>query len=263
MSHTYTFTHAVVREPGASVIDGLRAHDIGAPDLERFKRDLGDYVAAVRAAGATVRQLEALEDFPDSVFVEDTALCLPEVAIILRPGAPSRRGETNSIKSVLAEFYSDVLTIADHGFIEGGDILVIDKEILIGRSQRTNQAGIAALRAIVSQWGYRVREVAMPAGVLHFKSDCSVLDEETVLSTERLAANGCFSGYRVIPTVAGEEAAANAVRFNSVVLFAKGFPRTAERLAKYNYNVCEIGNAEAAKLDGGMSCLSLRFSVLE
>lgn len=259
MSHTYIFTHAIVREPGASVIHGLRARDIGAPDLARFKRDHDDYIAALRAAGGAVRKLAPLEEFPDSVFVEDTALCLPEAAIVLRPGAPSRRGETDSIKSVLAEFYGEVLAVGGEGSIDGGDILVVDKENLVGRSQRTDPAGIAGLREIVSQWDYNVREVAMPAGVLHFKSDCSVLDDETVLSTERLSQDGCFSGYRVIHTATGEEAAANAVRFNSVVLFAKGFPRTAEKLSAHGYALREIGNVEAAKLDGGMSCLSLRF----
>ena len=261
MSHTYTFTHAIVRAPGTSAVRGLRANDIGAPDIEDFRRDHCDYVAAMQGTGAMVRTLEPLEEFPDSVFVEDTSLCLPEAAIVLRPGAPSRLGETASIKPALAEFFDTVMVIGGDGFIDGGDILVTQKEILIGRSQRTNPAGIAALREIVGRWGYRVREVAMPAGVLHFKTDCSVLDEETILSTRRLAAGGCFDGYRVIHTASGEEAAANAVRFNSVVLFAKGYPRTAEQLAAHNYNVCEIGNAEAAKLDGGMSCLSLRFSV--
>ena len=261
MSHTYHFTHAIVRRPGDSVIHGLRANDVGAPDVERFRRDHADYVAAIRATGATVKQLQPLEDYPDAVFVEDTALCLPEAAIVLRPGAPSRVGETRFIEPALTEFYSDVRTIGGDGLIEGGDILVTDREILVGRSQRTDHAGFAALREIVSQWGYGVREVAMPADVLHFKTDCSVLDEETILSTERLSRDDCFSGYRVIHTAAGEEAAANAVRFNNVVLFAEGFPRTAERLAAHGYTICEIGNAQAAKLDGGMSCLSLRLSL--
>lgn len=261
MYRSFTFTHAIVRQPGVSVVHGLRAEDTGEPDVDLFARDLADYVDALRCTGASVEQLPPLEDFPDSVFVEDTALCLPEGAIVLRPGAPSRMGETHSIKPALAKFYGDVHSLGDNGFAEGGDILVTEREILIGRSARTDEAGIAKLTDIVQQWGYSVRSVAMPPGVLHFKTDCSLLDEETVLSTERLAAGGCFEGYRVLLTAPGEEAAANAVRFNNLLLIAKGYSRTAEMLAGHGYEVREIGNTEAAKLDGGMSCLSLRFSV--
>ena len=105
-----------------------------------------------------------------------------------------------------------------------------------------------------------MRELQTPPGVLHFKTDCSLLDADTILATPRLAACGCFDGYRVIPTPEGEEAAANAIRFNDLVLVPAGFPRTAETLARAGYDVREIPNSEAARLDGGMSCLSLRFT---
>ncbi len=105
-----------------------------------------------------------------------------------------------------------------------------------------------------------MREVFTPPGVLHFKTDCSLLDAETILATERLDASGCFAGYRVIHTAEGEEACANAIRFNDRVLMPAGFPRTAEKLAAAGYSIAEIGNSECARLDGGMSCLSLRFT---
>jgi dimethylargininase len=195
------------------------------------------------------------------VFVEDTALCLPEGAVVMRPGAPSRLGEAAEMAPHLAALYTQVRRIegAD-SFIEGGDILVTETEILVGRSARTNAAGIAELARLVAEWGHQVREVHTPPGVLHFKTDCSLMDAETILATDRLAASGCFAGYRVIPVAAGEEAAANAIRFNDIVLFPAGFPRTRDRLAEAGYAVTEIGNSECAKLDGGMSCLSLRFT---
>jgi dimethylargininase len=118
---------------------------------------------------------------------------------------------------------------------------------------------VAELATIVSQWGYRLREVMTPEGVLHFKTDCSLLDAETILSTRRLDASGCFDNYRVIHTCDGEEAAANSIRFNHLVLMPAGFPGTRERLQAEGYEVREINNSECAKLDGGMSCLSLRF----
>jgi len=257
---SYTFSHAIARRPAASIVDGLRAVDTGTPDLATFQRHHDDYVMALRSTGATVTVLDALEAFPDSVFVEDTALCLPQGAIMMRPGAPSRLGEAAAMRPVLEGFYHTVRAIAGPGTIEGGDILTTEREILVGRSARTNAAGIAELARLVADWGYRLREVETPPGVLHFKTDCSLLDEETILATPRLAASGCFESYRVIHTGEAEEAAANAIRFNGLVIMAAGFPRTADALARAGFDVRPVGNTEAAKLDGGMSCLSLRFS---
>lgn len=259
-SRSCTFTHAIVRLPGATVVDGLRAVDTGAPDPSALRRQHGDYIDALRSTGAMVEVLPPLEEFPDSVFVEDAALCLPEGAIALRPGAPSRTGEARAISPHLVRHYGEVHMIESPGFIEGGDVLATEREILVGRSARTNRDGVDALRRIVAGWGVTVREVSTPANILHFKSDCSLLDEETILATPRLSASGCFEGYRVIHTAEGEEASANTVRFNDLVLVPAGFPKTAERLASSGFDLRPVENIEAAKLDGGMSCLSLRFS---
>jgi dimethylargininase len=255
----YEFTRAITRKPAPAVIHGLRAEDSGDPDFEQMLLDHADYVASLQQAGAAVTELPALEQFPDSVFVEDVALCLPEVAVLMRPGAPSRAGEVAQMAPVLRDMFEQVIALEGPGFIEGGDILVTAQEILVGRSGRTDSAGIAALAGIVKHWDYRLREVMTPAGVLHFKTDCSLLDAATILSTPRLDATGCFEGYRVIHTVAGEEAAANSIRYNDLVLMPAGFPRTHERLLAAGYEVREINNSECARLDGGMSCLSLRF----
>jgi dimethylargininase len=258
---SYSFTHAITRLPADSILDGLRAVDTGAPDLALMLQHHADYSAALADTGATIIQLPALSTYPDSVFVEDTALCLPEGAVIMRPGAPSRLGEAGEMAPHLAALYPNLrhITGAD-SFIEAGDILMCEGEVLVGRSARTNGAGIAELAGILAQWGVKTREVFTPAGVLHFKTDCSLMDGETILATPRLAASGCFDGYRLIHTGAGEEAAANAIRFNNLVLMAAGFPRTRDALADAGYDVREIGNSECAKLDGGMSCLSLRFT---
>ena len=260
MSRSYTFTHAICREPAGSIVDGLRAHDTGAPDLATFRQHHADYVAALRSTGAEVTVLPPLEAYPDSVFVEDAALCLPDGAIAMRPGAPSRLGEAAEMAPHVTRAYGDIRTITGPGFIEGGDILVTEREILVGKSARTDAAGVEELRAIVSDWGYALRELQTPPDVLHFKTDCSLLDGETILATQRLARSGCFEGYKVILTEDGEEACANSIRFNDLVIMPKGFPKTAEVLDRAGYNLVEIGNTEAAKLDGGMSCLSLRFS---
>lgn len=253
------FTHALTRRPGADITGGLRAVDTGQPDLEVFLAHHAAYLAALSETGAKIVELAEEPGFPDAVFVEDTALCLPEGAVLMHPGAPTRQGEVKSIAPHLRALYTDVREITS-GHIEGGDILVTEREILVGTSARTDTAGVADLTRLVADWGHSVRVVETPPDVLHFKTDCSLMDPETVLSTPRLAAGGCFDGYDVIFTAEGEEASANAIRFNDLVLFPAGFPRTAERLATAGYAVREIGNSEAAKLDGGMSCLSLRFS---
>lgn len=258
---SFQFTHAITRKPSASIVAGLRAVDTGSPDLALMQAHHADYVAALRSTGATVIELAALESYPDSVFVEDTALCLPEGAVVMRPGAASRLGEAAEMAPHLMALYGDVKRISGaDSFIEGGDILTTETEILVGRSARTNAAGVAELTRLVAPWGQRVREVFTPPGVLHFKTDCSLLDAETILSTRRLAASGCFTGYRVIEVADGEEACANSIRFNDLVLMPDGFPRTRETLAKAGYALRVIGNSECAKLDGGMSCLSLRFT---
>ncbi len=258
--HSYRFSHAITRKPGRSITGGLRAVDIGAPDLGLMLDHHAAYVAALRATGATVLELDAIEAYPDSVFVEDTALCLPEGAVVMRPGAPSRLGEAAEMAPHLRALYGQVLEIKGPGFIEGGDILVMKREILVGRSARTTADGIAELTRLVAPWGHTVREVVTPPGVLHFKTDCSLLDGDTILSTKRLADSGCFDGYRVVLTAKGEEAAANSIRFNDVVLMPAGFPGTLDAIRAAGFDVAQIGNSECAKLDGGMSCLSLRFT---
>lgn len=260
MSRSYRFTHAITRLPAESAVSGLRAEDVGAPDIDVFRGHHADYIDALRSTGAAVIELAAMEAFPDSCFVEDAALCLPEGAILTRPGAPSRLGEAAEMGPHLRALYGDVRVIEGPGFLEAGDVLVTEREILVGLSARTDQAGADELARLVADWGWTVRVVQTPPDVLHFKTDCSLLDATTMLATERLARSGCFEGYDLIFTAEGEEACANAIRFNDLVIFPAGFPKTAARLRDAGYEVREVGNSEAAKLDGGMSCLSLRFS---
>jgi len=256
---SWQFSRAITRKPAQSVISGLRAVDTGAPDFDLMLRHHAKYLAALHEAGAQTIELDPLEDFPDSLFVEDTALCLPEGVVLMRPGAPTRQGEVAQIEPVLSGIFDNVARINGPGTIEAGDILTTSREVLVGQSLRTNSEGIAELASVLSKWGRVLREVKVPEGVLHFKTDCSLLDCDTILSTDRLAKTGIFSAYKVILTAEGEDAAANAIRYNDFVMMSAGFPRTATRLKGAGYQVKELGNSECAKIDGGMSCLSLRF----
>ena len=158
MSFSTHFTHAITRRPAASIIRGLRAVDTGSPDLSLMQAHHDSYIAALRSTGATVVELPALDAYPDSDFVEDTALCLPQGAVVMRPGAPSRLGEAAEMAPHLRALYGQVVEISGaKSFIEGGDILVTEREILVGRSARTNAAGIAELATLVAPWGLTVR----------------------------------------------------------------------------------------------------------
>lgn len=257
---SYRFTDAVVRQPGLSVANGLRAVDRGQPDIKRFTAEHNAYVKVLERAGLKVEVLPPLEAFPDSVFVEDAALCLPGGTVILRPGAPSRAGEAEAIATALTGLGHEIHHLGPEGCVDGGDILVTDTAILVGLSARTDQAGFAALKNILDGWGYPVQAVRTPDHVLHFKSDCCLLDSESILATSRLSGAECFAPFRVLTVPSGEEAAANSIRINDKVLVPAGYPATAELISRAGYAVEVVRADQAALLDGGLSCMSLRFA---
>jgi len=256
---SYRFEHAILRKPGNSAVRALRAVDRGAPDIQLFVAEHEAYAGALRRAGLSTTILHPLEEFPDSVFLEDTALCLPQGTILLNPGTDSRSGETKPLAVELGNLGHELYRLQPPARIDGGDILVTDSEILVGLSARTDTAGFEALDSLLAGWGYRLRKVHTPEGVLHFKSDCSLLDGETILATDRLGSSGCLSGFRLLTVPAGEEAAANSIRVNERVLVPEGFPATVEMLQRENYKVETVPVSQAALLDAGLSCMSLRF----
>lgn len=254
----HAFNRAIVRTPSQSVIDGLRAVDAGAPRYEGVLAEHAAYVRALEAQGVRVETLPALETFPDSVFVEDTALVFSGAAILLRPGAPTRRGEAAEMAPTLERNFERVLRLED-GTAEGGDVLTTSRAVFIGVSGRTNVAGAAALVSLLAQIGWQGVVVNTPPGVLHLKSDCSLLCDETILCTPLLAAAEPFPGFRLLLTPEGEEGAANALRVGDQVLLSAGYPRTADLLARAGYQVTVLTTREIAKIDAGLSCMSLRW----
>jgi dimethylargininase len=250
---------AIVRSPGRSVAGGLRAADRGDPSFEGVLAEHEAYLSALAAAGVELVRLPPLEAFPDSIFVEDPALVFSEGAILLRAAAPSRAGEAAELAPVLRSQFDAVLELSE-GFADGGDVLTTATIVLIGLSARTDRVGAQALCASLGELGRRGEIVTTPPGVLHFKTDCSILDHETVLTTPRLSASGVFKGrFREILTADGEEAAANALRVNDVVLASAERPRTLDRIAAAGYDVVALHTAEIGKIDAGLSCMSLRW----
>jgi dimethylargininase len=254
----FDFNSAIVRTPGTSVVYGLSATSGPAPVFETVLAEHQAYLAAMRAAGVKVTVLPALEQFPDSIFVEDPALVFTQAAIQLRPGAPSRMAEAQELADTLAARFPSVLQLTD-GFADGGDILVTPGRVLIGLSARTNELGAAALLDLLESIGLAGKVVSVPSGTLHLKTDCSLIDEETILATEELARSGLFEGFRVLIAPGDERHATNALRVNDVVFIRAGCPRTFEMLMKRGLKVIPLPVSEIAKIDAGLSCMSLRW----
>ena len=244
--------------PAQSVDDGLRAINLGNPTYEGICVEHDAYVSALRSAGVDVTVLPPLEEFPDSLFVEDPALVFIEGAILLRPGAPSRAAEARELAPILRELFDVVLDLLS-GHADGGDVLVTPQNVMIGLSDRTDRAGAEALAACLTELGRASTIVETPDDVLHLKSACSLLDEETMLCTLGLAGTGIFDGFRQVVTPDGEDAAANALRVNEMVLVGASFPRTIERLGGLGYAVVPLETSEIGKIDAGLSCMSLRW----
>jgi dimethylargininase len=250
----FDFDRAIVREPAGSVVRGLRTGS-EPPAFDRVLAEHRAYVAALEAAGVGVEILPALPDHPDSVFVEDPAFVLTEGAILLRPGAPSRFAEAASLAPVLRRHFAHVAEV-DRGFVDGGDILVLPDEILIGLSARTDPTGAERFCELARDLGRRARIVEPPAGLLHLKTGCALVEEGILIAAPGIAS--LFPGYEVLLTPEGEEPSANLIRVNDRILMGD-FPRTAALLAGRGIQVVETPASEIAKIDAGLSCMSLRW----
>lgn len=257
-ARVFDFDSAIVRRPAPSVADGLSLGLGGAPSFDGVLAEHGPYVAALKQAGVEVETLPWLDEYPDSLFVEDAAFVIPEGAVILRPGAPSRIGEAAAIAPALRRRFERVLTV-EAGFVDGGDILILPDEILVGLSTRTDRAGAEQFVALAAELGRPARIVPVPLDALHLKSACALLDEETVIATPTLAAARIFGRLEVLPTPGWEEPAANLIRVNDVVLVGAAFPRTIALLAGRGFDLIPLPVAEIGRLDAGLSCMSLRW----
>lgn len=252
-----TFTHAITREPGENFASGLTTAKLGAADYELIMEQHLAYVSILRSLGLSVDILPPLPDFPDAYFVEDVAIIVPEIAIVTRPGAEARRGEEAFIEKPLAR-YRSVDHIQAPGTVDGGDIMQVGNHFFIGLSTRTNVEGARQLGQILQRYGYRSTLVPI-AGGLHLKSDVSYVGGNTLLIAEFLADHVAFAQFYKIIVGREETYAANSLLVQDYILTPKGFPRTKKRLLEAGFNILEVETSEFRKMDGGLSCLSLRF----
>jgi len=252
---------AIVRPPSENFGEGLTTAQLGLPDYSRAVVQHDAYCAALEKCGLELVRLEADPRFPDSTFVEDTAVITEKSAILTRPGAPSRTDEVESIKPVLALYPMDIHEIQPPGTLDGGDVCEAGNHFLIGISARTNEAGGDQLAKVLSSYGYTssVVDIRGVDSLLHLKSGLAYLGDDRLVVIEALANRPEFSDYNLVRVMSGEEYSANCVRINDLVLLAKGYSTLKRRLRELRYEMVELDMTEFQRMDGGLSCLSLRF----
>ena len=255
------FHHAIVRPPGANFADGLTTVALGAPDYPTALRQHEQYCRALEQCGLQLIRLEADVRYPDSTFVEDTAILVEGRALLTRPGAPSRAGEVDEMRAVLAGLVPALAAIVAPGTLDGGDICEAGRHFFIGLSERTNEEGARQLTALLAGWGCSAACVDIRGlpGILHLKSGLSCLAGERLVVIDALADHPAFAGYERVRVPPGEEYAANCVQVNDFVLLPHGFPGLAARLRELGSAPLLLDMSEYRKMDGGLSCLSLRF----
>jgi dimethylargininase len=249
---------AITREVSASLADcQLSFVPRTGIDLALARAQHLAYCDALSALGCEVRTLPALDTLPDAVFVEDVALVLDEVAVLTRPGAPSRRAEVEPMAAELAGF-RPLLRITAPGTLDGGDIVRIGRNVYVGQGARSNAEGLAQLATLLAPFGYRVHGVATQ-GCLHLKSAVTVVADDTLLVQPAWIAPSTFAGYRLVGIDPTEEHAANAVRIGDSVVHPDCFPRTRERLERAGVAVSAVDVSELQKAEGAVTCCSLVF----
>ena len=229
-----------------------------AIDLERARAQHDAYEWALVELGCTVRRVDTAAEMPDSVFVEDAAVVFREGAVIARPGAESRRAETPAVAEALARFGLSHRDIQEPGTLDGGDVLVVGRNVFVGASRRTNAAGINQLRQIITRLGYSVRAVPVQ-DCLHLKSAVTVVAPKTLLINRNWVEADAFGDLRLIDVDDDEPHAANALLVGDVVICAAAFPKTRARLEQHGLRVKVVDVDEIAKAEGGVTCCSLIF----
>jgi dimethylargininase len=252
------FRHAIVRRPGATFAQGLTSADLGPPDLARALAQHAAYVAALEGCGLAVTVLGADERFPDSTFVEDTAVVTDRGAVIARPGAPARQGEAEVMAPVLEKAVQPLARIQPPGTLDGGDVLQADDCFFIGLSARTNAAGAGQLLEILKGWGFTGTTVPLE-GMLHLKTGVTYLGGGWLALTGELVKARPFRKFDTLIVPAEEAYAANCIRVNNRVLMPAGFSRTRTAFERAGFDTVALEMSEFRKMDGGLSCLSLRF----
>ena len=255
------FKNVIVRRPARSLIDGITsAPELGKPDYELAIKQHDAYIEALKSCGVEVTVLPTMEEYPDSCFIEDDAVMTRMGAIITNPGAASRNGEKEHIVEAVRKFYSDdkIAYIKAPGTLEGGDVMMVGDHFYVGRSARTNEEGIRQFIEILEGWGLSGSEVTLEK-VLHLKTGVNYLENNTFLVSGEFVEKEEFKNAKQILIPEDESYAANCIWVNNKVIVPANFPKVAQLVRDAGYEVILCDTSEYRKLDGGLSCLSLRF----
>jgi dimethylargininase len=255
------FRNAIVRLPSENFADGLTSGKLGKPAYRKALEQHAAYSVALQRCGLELLALPPDSQHPDSTFVEDAAIVTSRSAILTRPGAASRQGEVPSISEALARFFREFHQIESPGTLDGGDICEAENHFFIGLSQRTNEEGARQLAEFLARDGFTssIVDIRDIHGVLHLKSGIAYIGENNLVAMEAMADLSHFLNYDRIRVKPEESYAANCVRVNDFVLLPAGRPHVEAALKECGYKTVTLDMSEFEKMDGGLSCLSLRF----
>jgi dimethylargininase len=254
------FSRAIVREPGANFAHGLTSGAEGPPDPKRALAQHARYCEALAECGLTLTRLPADTRFPDGTFVEDTAVFTAAGVIATRPGAEARRGEVAAIEPALKSSGRTLCYIEAPGTLDGGDVCEAAGHFFIGVSARTNQEGAHQLARLLKEQGYTASliDIRQSTRLLHLKSGLAYLGERTLALSADVPGAAELARYEQLAVEPAEAYAANCVRINARVLVAAGYPRFHDALEARGFAPLALDVSEFRKMDGGLSCLSLR-----
>jgi dimethylargininase len=252
------FRNAIVRTPCPAIINGLTSSNLGIPDYLKALKQHSEYVSTLMKLGVVVKTLDEENSFPDSTFIEDVAICTRACAVITNPGAESRKGEITGMRQVMEEYYYDIEEIKFPGTVEGGDVMMVKDHFFIGISSRTNAEGADQLIRILKKYNLSGSKVPLKK-MLHLKSGVSYLENDNLLVYGEIKNREEFAGLNKIEIDEDECYAANSVWINGKVLVPAGFPKSRMKIESAGYTTIETDMSEFRKVDGGLSCLSLRF----
>ena len=251
------FTRAITRKPGRNFYQGITTAKDQVPIYELIIKQHEAYTEILRSIGLKVIALESLLDYPDGYFVEDTAVVNSDVAVITNPGAVSRRGEVETMAAILAK-YRETERIQAPGILDGGDVLMVGSHFLIGISERTNQEGAEQFGRIMERFDNTWTSVPVVSG-LHLKSSINYVGKNTLLVTEEFAGLNEIKAYNKIIVDREEEYACNTLLVNDHLIIPEGFPVTRKKLETLGFGITELDVSEVRKMDGGLTCMSIRF----
>ncbi len=253
------FKNAIVRRPGHSLVNGITsASELGKPDYGLAIQQHDAYIETLKFCGVEVTVLESDERFPDSCFIEDVVVCTKKFAMIAKPGASSRRGEEKEIIKVIKKFYNKIEYIKEPGTLEGGDVMMVGDHFYIGLSKRTNREGAEQLIKALEKYRMSGSIVEM-SEMLHLKSGLAYLEDNLLLVTGEFINKIEFKKFNKILVNKDETYSANCIRVNDYVLVPAGYPKSKEKIENAGFKTIVVNTSEYRKLNGGLSCLSLRF----